>query len=286
MMLRACAWLAFVSTGGLAAEGVLPGPVLVGQMPAVVTESSGLVKSRRYADKGVFWTHNDSGDTARIFAVDAGGKLLREVVLPNAKNVDWEEIAADEQGRLIVADIGDNLGKRENITLYRLAEPDAFNADERVAAPHVFRVRYPADQKPCDAEALFVRAGSAYLFTKEPGCVRCYRLPLPETPPANDTVAEAMRVAESKTFGAVTGAALSFDGRRVALINYLTIMVVELPKPFDEVPDAPEQIFTAPRRVRNTWLGQTEAVAWHGDDLVLTTEGGAIYRVNGAAGAK
>lgn len=286
MMPRACAWLAAICGACLAAEDVLPAPILVGQLPAPVTESSGIVKSRRYADKGVFWTHNDSGDTARLFAVDAGGKLLREVLIPNAKNVDWEDIAVDEQGRLLVADIGDNLRKRESITLYRLAEPDARNADERVAEPQTFHFRYPPGQIPCDAEALFVRAGNAYLFTKEPGCVRCYRLPLPETPPTDDTVVEAVRVAESKTFGAATGAAISGDGRRVVLINYLTIMVVELPKPFAELPDAPERVFTAPRRLRNTWLGQTEAVAWDGDALVLTTEGGAVYRVKGAAGAK
>ena len=45
-------------------------PKLVGRLPAVIDESSGIIRGHRYPDKSVFWTHNDSGDSARIFAVD------------------------------------------------------------------------------------------------------------------------------------------------------------------------------------------------------------------------
>ena len=39
-----------------------------------ISEMSGLAKSRRYAE--VYWMHNDSGDSARLFAVDSEGKII------------------------------------------------------------------------------------------------------------------------------------------------------------------------------------------------------------------
>jgi len=260
----------------------LNAPELVGQLPKVVDGSSGIIKSRRYPDRNAFWTHNDSDGKPRLFAVDGTGKLLREVAVPNAKNVNWEDIAMDEQGRLVIADIGDNFRKRAGFELYRLPEPDAFDAAEKIADAQVFRYRYPAGEGPFDAEGLFVRGGNAYLFAKELERTRCYRLPLPEKPPEDGKPVEAVRVAATDTLSTVTAADITDDGRHVALINYIAIVVFDLPVPFEKLPDGPQQLFSSPRRVRHAFLGQTEAVAWDGNDLVLTTEGGAVYRVAGA----
>ena len=40
-----------------------------------IVESSGIIKSKKYP--GVFWTHNDSGDSARIFAITEDGKIIK-----------------------------------------------------------------------------------------------------------------------------------------------------------------------------------------------------------------
>ena len=262
----------------------LAAPVSIGHLPKVIDESSGLIASRRHPGKDVFWTHNDSGDTARIFAVNSTGKLLRTVDLPHAENVDWEEITMDELGRIIVCDCGDNNrdnnnGKRNGVVLYRFPEPDAFNLNEAPPEPEVFRFRYPTGDGPFDAEGVFTRGGNAYLFTKQIEGTSLYRLPLPEKAPG-DTVAMT-RVCRSKAFNVVTGAALSNDGLHLALINYITITVIDLAEPFEKLKPGVNgelPLFDFPRRSVNAWLGQTEAVAWDGDDLVLTTEGGDIFR--------
>src|SRR5215212_9666582 len=62
-----------------------------------ITESSGILESRRYP--GVFWTHNDSGNPAEIFAITGTGKLLMKFPI-RATNVDWEDIATDDAGHL------------------------------------------------------------------------------------------------------------------------------------------------------------------------------------------
>ena len=51
-----------------------------------VRESSGIAASRRHP--GVFWTHNDKGDAARLYAIDGTGKLLAEFAV-DARNDDW-----------------------------------------------------------------------------------------------------------------------------------------------------------------------------------------------------
>ena len=86
-----------------------------------IQESSGLVASRTHP--GVFWTHNDSGNPPRLFAVRADGSLIREYVV-GAPNVDWEDIAADDKGRLYIGEIGNNGGLLPLRAVYRVEEPD------------------------------------------------------------------------------------------------------------------------------------------------------------------
>jgi hypothetical protein len=114
---------------------------------------------------GVLWTLNDSGDSARVFALDRKGQLLREVAVTGAEAVDWEDIAA--RGRTLYAgDIGDNLAQRPEIAVYRFGEPGpgiTSVAAERIA------LRYPDGAH--DAEALLVdpRTGAIVIVTKDVG---------------------------------------------------------------------------------------------------------------------
>src|SRR4051812_19029080 len=57
-----------------------------------IDESSGIAASR--CQNGVLWTHNDSGDDAFIFAINKAGETLGTWRVPNARNVDWEDISS------------------------------------------------------------------------------------------------------------------------------------------------------------------------------------------------
>jgi len=278
--------LLILSASFLAAAEPQPKPPLNapeyrGEMPTqLINESSGIIRSRRHPEKSIFWTHNDSGDSARIFAVSGEGELLREVKVPNAKNYDWEEISIDDKGRIVVCDIGDNFKKRDTINLYRFSEPDALNENEPIRETQAFHYRYPKGDGPYDAEALVIAGDNAYLFTKDVTKTRVYRLPLPVI--AKDEVIEAEFFCETNTFSVATAASLTEDHMHLALISYLSIMVLDLPEPLEKMPDGGKKMFDAPRRVRIALLGQTEGVTWDKNDLVLTTEGGAVYRVKDA----
>ncbi|MBT4776353.1 MAG: hypothetical protein HON99_11600, partial [Crocinitomicaceae bacterium] len=56
-----------------------------------IKETSGLI----YLD-GRLITHNDSGGAATLYEVDTNsGGILRETIVANASNVDWEDICYD-----------------------------------------------------------------------------------------------------------------------------------------------------------------------------------------------
>jgi hypothetical protein len=92
-----------------------------------IDESSGLTSS--YSFPGYLWTHNDSGDEARLFLLDETGNHVSEIKISGAVNRDWEDIASGvdpvtQKNYILIADIGDNFGKYDFVTLYQILEPD------------------------------------------------------------------------------------------------------------------------------------------------------------------
>jgi hypothetical protein len=139
-----------------AAAPALCGPLrarVIARVPVPgLKEASGLVLAR-----GMLWTHDDSSGPAALFAISTRGKLLREVPVRGATNVDWEDIAA-RGDTLYVGDIGDNTGVRSGIVVYRVIPGHAAKA---------IALRYP--DGPHDAEALLVdSSGEMVIVTKNP----------------------------------------------------------------------------------------------------------------------
>jgi hypothetical protein len=247
-------------------------------------ESSGLVKSRRYPD--VFWTHNDSGDAARVFAIDSRGHLLAEFPVEGASHVDWEDIATDDSGHLYLGDFGNNGNRRRDLIVYRVPEPHPAGPERTARVDRTLRFRY-ADQRAFpdperldyDAEAMFWWRGALYIFTKHRSDTRTrvYRLPdrAEEGERALEPLAEIDLGGEpSRLFGNTTGADLSTDGRFVALLTYRAIFLYERRGP-DPVPDGPvARIALDPRRTR-----QAESVAWDGSTLVVGNEQRKLFRI-------
>ncbi|MFT6820363.1 MAG: hypothetical protein ACJATT_004188 [Myxococcota bacterium] len=92
---------------------------------SVLSEASGLV----LGSNDVLWSHNDSGDTPRLIALDVTGEALGVVRITNVDARDWEDIARmnhPELGStLVIADLGDNDRRRDDTALVLLAEPAA-----------------------------------------------------------------------------------------------------------------------------------------------------------------
>jgi hypothetical protein len=186
-----------------------------------IAECSGLVESRRHP--GVFWCLNDSDNPPEIFALTREGKLLATFTV-DARNVDWEDIAIDDDGHLYISETGNNNFKRRPAVVYQIDEPDP--APAPAAGEHVkplpvkktWRREFPA---PADCESLFIYAGKGYLIDKrrdaKPATLYSFDLsggPGPEKLEAVATLPIRMPV---------TGADITPDGK------WLTILTVTGP---------------------------------------------------------
>ena len=80
-------------------------------------EISGIISAHTFEG---YWVYNDSGDKARIYAIDQSGNLLASFSVENTPARDWEDMAAVSirgQCYILCGDIGDNKGKRPFISL-------------------------------------------------------------------------------------------------------------------------------------------------------------------------
>lgn len=258
-----------------------------------IDEASGIATGIR--SPGVIYVQNDSGDSARFFAVDASnGRTLAEYDVPGAAAVDWEDIAVarDASGTPSVwlADIGDNMRRRTSVQLYRVDEPVVDRARHDVVAPtgrpDVWRLRYPSG--PVDAESLAVSPhGVPYLVTKAlDGNSAVYAAP---SSPDASRVRTLTRIATIRfTFTGTpgpyapigqltaTGAALSQDGTRFAVRTYTDAYLWQL-----HDGDLAAALHRRPLRIALPRQPQGEGICFAGAKLLIDSEGkdSVVYRV-------
>ena len=295
LVIVSCLWSLSV-----AADSVLGTPTAI--KFSTLNELSGLVKSRRFDD--VYWAHNDSGDQARLFAIDHLGKIIFPSFLAGefhgevsargktpwpglpilvAANVDWEDIAIDAE-HLYIADMGNNGNARRDLGVYVIPEPNP-RAAELTRPVSFLPIRYPEQREyPAklwhyDSEALFVFQDKLYFITKhrQPGKIDkfevgavLYRLDTRYT----DRFNILTRVDTHSAMSVATGADLSPDGRYLAVISYRDLWLFEKPGANDQWLSGTAYRLPLPWRESK----QVEAVAWaDNEQLVIGNEEGELY---------
>jgi hypothetical protein len=230
-----------------------------------IDESSGAAIGLR---DHVLFTHNDSGDTARFFAVSlTSGATLATYDVPGANAVDWEDIAVarDANGRPSVwlADIGDNLRDRTEIDLYRVPEPSISAGTHVTASPDVWRLRYP--HQAYDAETLLVRPGGrAFIVTKSLlGGARVYAVP---HRPDRARI-QVLRYVRTLPIALATGGSVSADGRLLVIRSYYDADLWRWSGSMARTLRSGSTYFGLPAQ------RQGEGIAIDGASLVLTSEG-------------
>lgn len=190
-----------------------------------VNESSGIAVSP--SRPNLFYTMNDSGDTARFFQFSKEGALLNTMALTDAEALDWEDMASatvDGVSYLYFGDIGDNKRERPNITVYRVPEP---GVDSPVTKYRKYDFKYPDGSH--NAEALMVNPanGDIWIVTKtDNGAARVYMAKEPRTPKQLLSVNTmklmgTIQFSETGGFGnLVTGGDVSADGKYMLLRTY------------------------------------------------------------------
>jgi len=221
-------------------------PVRVGTLRlGDINEASGLAASK--CQKDVLWTHNDSGDGPFVYAIRPNGEDLGTWRVPNARNVDWEDIAEykDASGKcfLYIGEIGDNDDRRAEHIIYRVPEPsvgtESGSSEKHETSPaEVIKFTYPDHNQ--NAETLLVHplTGDIYVVTKHmTGPAGVYKLKGSFGGESQPAVLIAEVSVPAIPNGLLTGGDISPDGRKVILSDYMAGYEWTLPAntPFDNI---------------------------------------------------
>jgi hypothetical protein len=275
----------------------IPQPIQVAELADHhITESSGIVASRR--NPGVYWTHNDSGARAEIFAFDMKGRALARFRVTGATHVDWEDIAAGggagDTAVLYIGDIGDNNRLRNDTAIYRVWEPEVDPEKTGQEGQTLLAEKYPFvyPDGHHDAETLLVdpKTEEIFIITKEEsGVSGVYRFPMPLRRNHVVTLEKVTTVTFTNPFvfrgravgKLATGGDISPDGTHLVIRTYTDAYEWTI-KPGEPLV---ETFKRKPKMILVPWMGsvaggrfqigQFEAICYtqNGQALLTTSEG-------------
>jgi hypothetical protein len=255
------------------------------RLPKELPEASGL----HIAAPDSLWWLNDSGNAPLLYCTDGNGNLRRELKVGEAANRDWEDLAADDTGHLYIGDFGNNDNQRQDLCIY-IFQPGT-GALDSIQFRYPDQAAFPPEEREdwtFDMEGFFYHQDSLHLFSKDKTrehsfITKHYVLPAK----AGSYTAELRRSLQLPK-RVVTGAAISADGKTVALLSYrfklwlgfipLTPADVFLFRNFpgnDFLAGQMEQLPAA----RCLWPTQFEAIDFAGpDSLYIASERTPLYR--------
>ena len=135
-------------------------------LPKVINETSGLEILNE-----VFITHNDSGGEPSLYFFNLNGEIINSVKLDEESfwqiyNIDWEDVAADED-YIFIADTGNNFGNRDNLNIIKVKTND-FSIDGKIDVAYKDQeIFIPRPKHKYDAEALFLIEDKIAILSKD-----------------------------------------------------------------------------------------------------------------------
>jgi len=186
-------------------------------LPDAIREVSGMTRT----PEGHLWMLNDSRNPAELFLFDpVAGQLLETRTLP-VPNRDWEDLTLAPDGYLYIGDFGNNRNARRDLCIFRY-HPETkaldsilFHYPDQQAFP-------PADDHDWNfnCEAMVFFQDSLHLFSKVvfKGNFVTKHYVLPARPGRYTAELRDSLVLKNRV---VTGAALSPDGKTLAITSYI-----------------------------------------------------------------
>ena len=140
----------------------------VSELPDILRESSGLA----HASKSTLYTINDSGNKPILYEINMEGKIVAEINLKDfdVENEDIESLAEDLL-YLYVADFGNNMNRRKDLTIYKISKAQLRRGWGKAQEIHFV----PAEQKKFppepedlqfDFEGFFATSTELVIFSK------------------------------------------------------------------------------------------------------------------------
>jgi hypothetical protein len=186
-------------------------------LPTAIDETSGLVFWNNR-----IWTHNDDTDI-HLYELNLDNiNTFQKFELVGTRNIDWEEIAQDEQ-YIYVGDFGNNArGNRTNLYILRIEKNSLLEGNpiiDSILFSYALQTNFsPSEPNKTDfdCEAFLVSKDSIYLFTKEWVSQKTSVYSLPKTP--GNYVAKFKNTLNIE--GMITGATYLEEKRLIVLSGY------------------------------------------------------------------
>lgn len=180
-------------------------------------ETSGLL----YYNNNVI-TFNDIDGEPELYEIDLNtGAITRTVTITNASNIDWEDIAQDDD-YIYIGDFGNNNGDRLDLKIYKISKLD-YDSNDDMATADVINFTY-SDQTDFsvnaltnfDAESLISYGNNLIVFSKNWGDNQVKAYSFPKTVGTHSAILES----SFNSNGMITGADISADEKIIFLTGY------------------------------------------------------------------
>jgi hypothetical protein len=186
---------------------------VVKQLNPIINEASGIAASK--INPGTIWVQEDSGNPPQLKLLSVDGNTLKKIHIKNASNRDWEDMALSGN-TIYIADIGDNAQVFPTYNIYTFPEP-AMIVDT-IMTVDTIRFRYPDGAHDAEAFLIDPATKDIFIITKRDFPARVYKLPYPYAP------LSTLSLAGNIPLLAVTGAAISQDGKEILVRTYTSIL--------------------------------------------------------------
>ena len=118
------------------------------------------------------WAINDGGDDPKLYRLNEDGSIAKEVLVTNAKNIDWEDMTQNDFGHFFLGDFGNNKQERKWLSIYKIENP--IDIKGHTTEAEIIKFTYPEldgnpvtpDKRNFDLEAFVAFGRHLYLFTK------------------------------------------------------------------------------------------------------------------------
>jgi hypothetical protein len=255
-------------------------PAVVGTLANLqLGEASGLVASRVHPD--VMYLHNDSGDSARFFAIDSSGADRGSYLLEGVVAQDFEDIAAGPCASgacLYLADIGDNDELRTAYVVHRVSEPAMLAPGQTSVTSEPLTFQYPDGSHNAETLLALPDSGQLFVVTKtSAGPSSIYAFPLPVLIGMPMTLTKIGEVTPPEGAFEITGGDVHPAGSAVLLRSYTNVLLYPLAADLAAALASPPCLLPTPDEP------QGESIAWamDGSSYFTVSEGvqSPLYRI-------
>lgn len=183
------------------------------------------------------WAIEDSGNDNIIYQIDDKGDVSHSLMINNATNTDWEDLASDTEGNIYIGDFGNNDNYRTDLCIYKISKDSLGKEQCQAIAKTTFS--YPEQkefppkktQRLFDVEGFVVYKGHFYLFTKNrsknsDGTVLVYKISNKSGNQPAQQIGSFITCSEFNTC-AITAADISDNGQKLALLSHSKVWLFE-----------------------------------------------------------